>query len=453
MDTTASLIAIVTLCEQVIKYINAAAGAKDDRQRLRTQIRTCSHFILQLKDEAEDSEQGQEWAKSMQLLSSPLDRLHTALSLAAQSLSSRDSTVEKLKWPFKEKDVRKLIEAVECEMNLLSLALDRNFTRLLHEINLQSKHNEQLLVKLKNALSCRDIDQQREIRKIEQGIQRVQIGQSDVQEQVHQLHERHDSDKASEKRRSILTWLTPIDYASQQRDAIRRRQPGTGQWFINSREYQDWIGGRNRTLFCPGIPGAGKTVLASIINADLWERYHADSTVGLAHLFFDYRRQDQQSLETLLSGLLKQLVRQQPSLPRQVEGFYQQLQQGASDRAKATVKALEAVIADFSRVFIVLDAVDECLTPGESRTGLLCTVQELQEKCGLNLLATSRDIPDITERFRTSSVLEIRADEEDVRKYLNGQAQRLPSFVRRNAVFQKEVVSSIVDVVQGMYVA
>lgn len=157
MDTTASFIAIATLCEKLIKYINATQAAKDDRQRLRSQIRACSYIILQLKDEAEDSdnsEESEEWVQSMQLLFSPLHRLHEALSVAAQALSPRDSTIEKLKWPFKEQDVRKLVNAVRCEMDLLSLALDRNSTRLLQKINIHAKHNEQLLVEIENRAWC-----------------------------------------------------------------------------------------------------------------------------------------------------------------------------------------------------------------------------------------------------------------------------------------------------------
>jgi hypothetical protein len=36
---------------------------------------------------------------------------------------------------------------------------------------------------------------------------------------------------------TILEWLTPIDYAQQQSDYLRRRQSGTGQWFLDSAEY------------------------------------------------------------------------------------------------------------------------------------------------------------------------------------------------------------------------
>ncbi|KAF5847672.1 hypothetical protein GGP41_008948 [Bipolaris sorokiniana] len=439
MDTTASFIAIATLCEKLIKYINATQAAKDDRQRLRSQIRACSYIILQLKDEAEDSdnsEESEEWVQSMQLLFSPLHRLHEALSVAAQALSPRDSTIEKLKWPFKEQDVRKLVNAVRCCCK-----------RSIFTPNTTSSYSW----KLKTALGVRDVHHQFALGNVAEKLGRLEIGQDDVQGQVQQLHERHDLEEAIQKREFILEWLTRIDYESQQRDAIRLRQAGTGQWLLDSQQYQDWLAAKDNTLFCPGIPGAGKTVLASIINEDLRHRFHADSQIGLAHLFFDYRRQDQQSLEILLSGLLKQLVSQHLLLPKQVEDCFTIHQQEYSGRARAIMLTLEAVIASFSRVFIVLDAVDECLAPAQHCTDLLCAIQELQKRHKLQLLATSRLIPEVTERFTAASVLQIQANSQDVRKYLTEQIHRLPGFVRKDVQLQNEVVSNIVEAVQGMF--
>jgi hypothetical protein len=67
-----------------------------------------------------------------------------------------------------------------------------------------------------------------------------------------------------EERSTILNWLTPIDYATTQSDHFRRRQPGTGQWLSDLSEFKSWADDKNQTLFCPGIPGAGKRILTSI---------------------------------------------------------------------------------------------------------------------------------------------------------------------------------------------
>ena len=108
--------------------------------------------------------------------------------------------------------------------------------------------------------------------------------------------------------------------------------------------------------------------------------------------------------------------------------------------------------AMYSRVFIVVDALDECQVFDGCRSRFLSEIFNLQVKCGVNVFATSRFIPGITERFNGSTSLEIRASGEDVRKYLEGHMSQLPSFVSCNVDLQEEIVNKIVQAVDGMYV-
>lgn len=73
----------------------------------------------------------------------------------------------------------------------------------------------------------------------------------------------------------ILNWLADSNYSSQHNDYLSRRQQGTGQWLLDSGEYQDWLSTDKQTLFCPGIPGAGKTILTAIVVENL----HPDLTM------------------------------------------------------------------------------------------------------------------------------------------------------------------------------
>ena len=96
METTASIIAIVQLSEKVIKYVNSVEGAKDDRGRLRDQVRACSMILLQLQDAAEDADDGEAWFSTIASLSVPLARLHRALGMAATKLHQKDDLKERL---------------------------------------------------------------------------------------------------------------------------------------------------------------------------------------------------------------------------------------------------------------------------------------------------------------------------------------------------------------------
>jgi NACHT domain len=134
-----------------------------------------------------------------------------------------------------------------------------------------------------------------------------------------------------EHEEAILNWLTPTDYTPQQNDFISRRQKGTGQWLLDSDEFLEWLNQNRQTMFCPGIPGipgAGKTILASVVIDHLFNRYRSDHTIGITYIYFNFRRQHEQKPEDLLSSLLKQLLRDQASTPESMKTLYERLSYG-----------------------------------------------------------------------------------------------------------------------------
>jgi Cdc6-like AAA superfamily ATPase len=251
---------------------------------------------------------------------------------------------------------------------------------------------------------------------------------------------------------TLLDWITPMDYGAQQSDFISRRQEGTGQWLIDSAAFQTWLDRRGQTLFCPGIPGAGKTILTSIVVENLDMRFQDNLSVGVAYLYCNFQRQDEQKAEDLLASLLKQLAQRQSSLPDSVKCLYER-HKGKQTRPSLdeVSRTLSSVATLYSSVFIIVDALDECQVSGGCRAKFLAEIFSLQAKYGVNLFATSRLIPEITERFKESISLEIRASEEDVRRYLDGHMLQLPGFVIKSPELQEEIKTEIVRSVDGMY--
>ncbi|KAG9230726.1 ankyrin repeat protein, partial [Amylocarpus encephaloides] len=255
-----------------------------------------------------------------------------------------------------------------------------------------------------------------------------------------------------EEDRTILDWLTPIDFTAQQHDNISQRQAGTGQWLLDSDEFQSWIQTDKQTLFCPGIPGAGKTILTSILVEELTSQFYDNKNVGIAYLYCNFRRQDEQKKVDLLASLLKQFTRHQPILPEVVKDLYNQ---HSAQRTKPSFdeisRSLQSTIAMYSRVFIVIDALDECNVADGSRSAFLSELFSLQTKCTVNIFATSRFGTEFSAIFQNSLSLEIRASEHDVRRFLDGHILALPGFVRRSLDLQEEVKREIVKAVDGMF--
>jgi Cdc6-like AAA superfamily ATPase len=138
---------------------------------------------------------------------------------------------------------------------------------------------------------------------------------------LNHLRDRYESREASDKQTTILNWLTPADYAPQQNDLIDRRQAGTVQWLLDSAEFKTWVETEKQTLFCPGIPGAGKTILMIVVD-ELTTRFENDKSIGVAYVYCNFQRQNNQKAQDVLASLLKQLAEAQPSLPEGVKSLY-----------------------------------------------------------------------------------------------------------------------------------
>jgi Cdc6-like AAA superfamily ATPase len=252
----------------------------------------------------------------------------------------------------------------------------------------------------------------------------------------------------------VLEWITPVDYGPQHSDFLRRRQPGTGQWLLDSGEYQTWLTTEKQMFFCPGIPGAGKTILTSVVIDHLEGRFQADPAIGIAYIYCNYRRHEEQGIENLISSLLKQLCLGWASLPDCVKKIYEK---HGNKRTRPSLDEilgnLHSVVEMYSRVFIVVDALDECQISSGCRQKLLAELFSLQEKCGANCFTTSRFIPEIIDQFKTSISLEIRASTEDIDIYIKSHMNQLPAFVQQRQGLREEITTGISEAVDGMYVS
>ncbi|CAI6093521.1 unnamed protein product, partial [Clonostachys chloroleuca] len=253
----------------------------------------------------------------------------------------------------------------------------------------------------------------------------------------------------------ILEWLTPINYGPLQSDIIRLRQPGTGQWFLDTDEYRIWASGNGRTLYCPGIPGAGKTMIASIVVDDILRICRDDPTLGIAFIFCNFQRNEQQTTEMLLCSLLKQLASLLPTPPKQLDELYQTHRKlGTRPSALELSELVQIVLGAFSRTFVIVDALDECQNSDLSRDRFLDAIFNMQASTGVNIFLTSRAIPEIEKVFceeRGAFKLEIVAQQDDLQKYILGRISEMPQFIRGEPALRDELVMEISSSLKGMF--
>ncbi|KAF4345639.1 hypothetical protein FBEOM_404 [Fusarium beomiforme] len=239
-----------------------------------------------------------------------------------------------------------------------------------------------------------DVDRERPVRDI---LSQVCDAVSTIRENTIQTRARLNKKEDAE----ILDWLTSLDYGLQQSDYFENRQQGTGQWFLESAEYRQWLDADGKTLFCPGIQGAGKTILSSIVINSLYTQFSDNRNIGIAYIYCNFRREQEQKINNLLASLVKQLSRGWHVLPESVKSLYgKHKKNGTHPLVEELSATLHNIIALYTKVFIIVDALDECQVLDDCRGKLLSEILRFQERSVVNFFATSRPVPDITKVFQ-----------------------------------------------------
>ncbi|KAJ7270974.1 ankyrin repeat-containing domain protein [Mycena rebaudengoi] len=252
----------------------------------------------------------------------------------------------------------------------------------------------------------------------------------------------------SADRDKIIEWLSPLNFFARHDDIFRTRQEGTGRWFLEDSRFKNWLLSTGESIWCLGIPGAGKTVLVSIVVDYLRSHFQSDN-VGVAVAYLNHKESDAQSPSNILAGLWWQLVSKRPISPM-VQQVYKKHQ---TQRTKPSLDEVRDIFrsttAEFSKVFIIVDALDEYL---EAHHHIV--LDTLAMDGGVSLMLTSR--PNIAPKafFPTVSVLEISARDEDIHRYVEGQIQnsfRLSKHVRARPELREEIEMKIAENADGMF--
>ena len=251
-------------------------------------------------------------------------------------------------------------------------------------------------------------------------------------------------------RRRICQWLSPLDFPAQQREIYSRRQEGSGKWLLESERFKKWLKTEGGVLLCPGNPGAGKTVLASIVIDHLWNKVRTDD-IGVAYIYCDYLRYREQAPVHLVGSLLKQLAEQQNPISESLKSYYDEHKGSNTDpNAKQAFEVLKAQCDSWSRIFIVIDALDECSEKDGTQQAVIKGLLALQDSKRINILVTSRLIPSILCDFEVSERLNIRANSADIETYLLGQMDRFPKRILAEKDLPAKIISEIVGAADGM---
>ncbi|KAF4912025.1 GA-binding protein subunit beta-2 [Colletotrichum fructicola] len=193
-------------------------------------------------------------------------------------------------------------------------------------------------------------------------------------------------------------------------------------------------------------------MITSVVVDNLSKQFHDLPDIGLAYIYFNYNAHKHQRLQDVLSSIFKQLCQNMKVLPEILSKLHEkhaaQLTQPSPEELE---NALIETSKSLSRVFIVLDGLDECQATLDCHTRLLSCLYNLQTKTQASILITSRPTSEVEIIFSGCLKQEIKAKASDVDKYVESRLPKVLGSGLETANLGAMIKSKVMGIVDGMF--
>ncbi|OTA70038.1 hypothetical protein K449DRAFT_321144, partial [Hypoxylon sp. EC38] len=276
-----------------------------------------------------------------------------------------------------------------------------------------------------------------------------------IDDGVKALNSQEEEKNLQGKLNRIVEHFAPVSFSEKHGNVLQQRQDGTGQWFLESPEFQDWMQSAGQTLWCSGAPGAGKTVMASTTIQYLREKVRGSSTSSLAFVYCDYRQRQDQKASILLGNIWAQLFRQRGPSATEIEQLFGEIMARFDFTPTRTLITNmirdELTNGNLDRTYIVVDALDECTDENE-RNGFIDSLRSLQPL--VNVLVTSRTTYLDNGEFSDVRTFRFIPTDEDMSIYVNArirESKKMSGYVGRRPELSDNIRRIVVERANGMF--
>ncbi|TFK26057.1 ankyrin [Coprinopsis marcescibilis] len=245
-------------------------------------------------------------------------------------------------------------------------------------------------------------------------------------------------------------WLTLVNYRKIQKDNLAKRTPNTGNWFLSRNDLREWICSDGGTLWAVGIPGAGKTVLTSVVVDHLQRLRGGNRTVCVVYAYCRYT--DSIDVRDILAALIRQQLERYPAVAYFVKPFFDLHQrERTTPSLDELVEMLHKIARSplFSKSFYIVDGLDEARN--DTQFDLLRYLASLP----VNLFITSRPPPSYCDIVRNARLITIVAQDSDIVLLVAQKIGRISGLRKllENKDLMAEVVSKVLKKSCGMFLA
>ena len=428
---TVGSLSIVALAAKTIRvtsnYVRDARQGREAAAELLRELEvlhanlTRLDAFLRTKNASQPFESSSVLVCSTSACRTKLTQLHQRLSGIGESRLSR------FKWPLHSEEHRETIRELRAFAQWIQFALTIDGCALM------SKTSAEVLETLKHQLETFQ-----QVQSISTQTQSIALS---LKEQAQDVGDQ----RALEERERVLDWLSTVKHEQKHHDVRMPHVAGTGEWLLEAYQFKSWRDepqSCNNILWCYGIQGSGKSILASLVIDRLRNAFELENA-AIAHFYFDYRGQESQSAEVAIASLLKQFCLAKSKLPQPVSELYNRLKGQRRPQLQDLEQAILSTCRAFDRVFVVIDALDEC-DANVHRKAFLRFLDDLRTKSPINVFVTSRPhIGDANEFFDNCANIEIQAEDSDLRKFVSREIDRSDTVDEIDEDFKRDIIEKI----------
>lgn len=222
---------------------------------------------------------------------------------------------------------------------------------------------------------------------------------SRVQDEISDTKALLDLVRASQVSSSIREWLKAPDATIGLNEAVKKKHPGTGSWFVKGADFSAWLKKPRSFLWLVGFAGCGKSVLCSTAIQHTFRHRRGDKSIGIAFFFFTFNDESKQDASAMLRALILQLSSQLNDGDAFLSSLHDSYRNSCPPNQALETCLLQLVRA-FKDVYIFLDALDES-PKAKHRETLLEVLAELRRwaEPGLHIMVSSRDEVEIRDEL------------------------------------------------------
>ncbi|KAF2800547.1 hypothetical protein K505DRAFT_263715 [Melanomma pulvis-pyrius CBS 109.77] len=421
LGVVGSIIAIVQISKTIISacqfYIDAVDGASSDLRVILIEISALKGIAKSLQYLTQPNVANSALLNQLSAVTGPIEGCNKALKdletlfpSAAVSIYGKrskqrklDAAVAALAWPLKSGKAKRLLQEIIQHKTTINLALTAEFVQDLKDVK-----------------------------------QKV--------EQIRDLLTETECEK-------VYKWLETTNPSNIHNRSQALFEPGTASWMLRTPQWPLWIEGKHRCLWIHGIPGAGKSILASYLAEEIEKHCISSSseTSKLGHAYYYcYFGHNQDESSHFLRWIIGQLCRQSTKVPEELHNIYKS---GKTPNLSSLLSVLHSIMEGFQRVYLVLDAVDESMP----REDLLHIIRDLSTDArfsSLGLIVTSRqyiDIEQVLELYSIPITMSNPFVEEDIGTLVHSTIQSDARYQRWPEDLRREIQDTIPKGAKGMF--